>query len=223
MGWFFSYALIPFINWGQYVFGLIIILIAANKRFNWFNFFLKITYKSLLWTVLFFKIIYAGIETFAQYYVWSGNAFTKLFLDKNVVDFNFLRQYSGKLFWFLDNRFGYFIFYTWGRFWFEIVVSLLAACIFYLFLRALKKYKERFFEEGEAELGFLLALLVGWSNFIVFLVSVFVSIILLSIFKTIFFRGQYTSFGTPFLLAALIVLLFGNYLVSVLGLMPLRI
>lgn len=219
---FVSYLLIPFLNWGQYFF-YIILLLAANKRFGWFNYFSKITYKSLIFLVLGFKVLYASVSTIGQYHVWSSNSFTKLLLDKNAIDFNVLREFSGKLFLFLDNRFGYFFFYSWGRFWFEIVVSLIAALAFYLFLIFLKKYKERFFEEGETALGFLLAFMVGWSNFIVFLPIAFLSVVFISILKILFFKEKYTTLGAPFLLAALIVLIFGNYLVSLLGWVSLRV
>ncbi|MHB9019569.1 MAG: hypothetical protein ACYC3G_01675 [Minisyncoccota bacterium] len=219
----FSYVLVPFMNWGQYFFYLIILLIAANKRFAWFNFFSDLSYKFLIWLVVGFKVFYAIVETFSQYYVWSGNAFTKLLLDQNIIDFNIVKGFIGKLAWIFDNRFGYFIFYSWGRFWLGIVVSLIAALLFYLFLVFLKKHKERFFDEGETELGFLLALMVGWSNFIVFLPLVFLSVVLVSVFRRIVFKEMYTTLGAPFLLSALIVLLFGKYIVDILGLTMLKV
>lgn len=196
-----SYVLIPFIKWGQYFFYFVILFIAANKRFSWLRYFSSLSYKFLIWSVIGFKFFYASIETFGQYYIWSDNKFTKLLLD----------------------QIGYFIFYSWGRFWLEIVVSLVAALAFYLFLVFLKKYKERFFEEGEVELGFILALTVGWSNFIVFLPLVFLSVILVSIFRKIVFKETYTTLGAPLLLAALLVLLFGRYFIDILGLAALRV
>ncbi|GEM_PF-1033757 len=234
MNFILTYVLIPFINWGQYLFNLAILFIAANKRFayfsenqvrgfGWLNYFSKFSYKFLIWLVLGFKVLYASIKTFSQYYVWSNNEFTKLLLNQNIVESNVLENFFGKATWIFNNRFGYFIFYSWGRFWFEIVVSLVAATAFYLFLTFLKKHKERFFEEGEVELGFLLALIVGWSNFIIFLPLVFLSVVLVSIFRRLIFREMYTTLGAPLLLAALIVLLFGNYLVLLFGLTPLKV
>jgi len=218
-----SYILIPFLNWGPYFFCLGVLLIAANKRFGWTGRFSRLNYKSLIWAVFGFKLLYASVETFGQYYVWSGSGFTRLFLDKNALNLDLLKEFSGKLFIFLNNRFGYFLFYSWGRFWMEIAVSLAAALAFYLFLVFLKKHKERFFEEGETELGFLLALMVGWSNFIIFLPLVFLSVVIVSIFKKLIFKEAYTTLGAPFLLAALIVLLFGGYIVDILGLTALRV
>ena len=219
----FSKILVPFFNWGPYYFYLIVLLIAVNKRFGWFKYLSDLSYKFLIWLVLGFKIVFASMETWSQYYIWSNGDFTKLLLDKNIIDFNILKEMSGSFFALLDNRFGYFIFYSWGRFWFEIVVSLAAAGAFYLFLLFLKKYKERFFEKGETELGLLAAFMVGWSNFIVFLPIVFLSVVLVSVFRAIVLKEEYTTLGAPLLLAALIVLLFGNYLVPLLGLTQLRI
>jgi hypothetical protein len=223
MNFVFHYLLSPFLNWGMPAFGLVVISVAALKRFYDSDRISKISYRSLIWLVLGFKILYASIETFGQYYVWSGSGFTRLFLDKNALNLDLLKEFSGKLFIFLDNRFGYFLFYSWGRFWMEIAVSLAAALAFYLFLVFLKKHKERFFEEGETELGFLLALMVGWSNFIIFLPLVFLSVVIVSIFKKLIFKEAYTTLGAPFLLAALIVLLFGGYIVDILGLTALRV
>ncbi|MCL5017148.1 MAG: hypothetical protein M1155_00580 [Patescibacteria group bacterium] len=230
----FRYILIPFLNWGQYIFYLLILFIAAGKRFDLFDrsfnppvFFKKISirlsYKKLIWSVLIFKVLYALIETFGQYYVWSSNSFTKFFLSAGAINFSLLRRFSGDLFFLFNNRFGYFLFYSWGRFWLEIVVSVIASVAFYLFLIFLKKYRERFFEEGETELGFLLSLMVGWSNFAVFLLLIFFFVVIVSVFKNLVYKDPYTTLGAPFLLAGLIVLAFGNYLVSLFGLMSLRV
>jgi len=219
----FHYLLSPFLNWGVPLFSLVVVFIAALKRFYNSDLISKISYRFLIWLVLGFKVLYASIETFSQYYVWSSNGFTKLFLDQNIIDLNIAQDFFGKMTWIFDNRFGYFLFYSWGRFWLEIAVSLAAALAFYLFLRFLKKHKERFFEEGETELGFILALMIGWSNFIIFLPLVFLSVVLVSIFRMLVFKETYTTLGAPFLLAALIVLFFGNYIVDILGLTMLRV
>ncbi len=104
-----------------------------------------------------------------------------------------------------------------------IVASLMAATVFYLFLLFLRKYKERFFEKSEVELGFLLALTVGWPNFLIFLICSFLGVVLVSIIKLIFFKEAYTTLGLPFLLASLITLFLGNYFIKLFGLMALKI
>jgi len=224
MNFVFSYLLTPFFNWSYPIVGLSVVLLAAMKRFDFLpRQISRLSYKSMLWAVLGYKILYAALESAGQYYVWSVNEFTRLFLNQQGIDLGVLKEFSGKLFWLFDNRFGYFIFYSWGRFWMAVIVSLLAAWVFYLFLVFLKKYKERFFEEGETELGFLLALAVGWPNFIVFLPLAFVSVVLVSIARMAFFKEAYTTLGAPFLLAAFISVLFGGYLINAFNLAMLQI
>lgn len=219
-----NYIAIPVLNWGNLATGLIILFLAAAKYFNWFKNFSKLSYKSLIWITIGFKIIYAGLATLSQYYVWSSNAFTKLLLNQNIIDFNAIKDVFGRsTAWIFDNRLGYFLFYSWGRFWMVVAVSLVVALAFYLFLIFLKKQKERFFEEGETELGFLLALLVGWPNFIVFIPIVFLSVVLVSAFRMVFVKEMYTTLGRPFLLAAFLVILSGNYIINWLGLMSFRV
>lgn len=146
-----------------------------------------------------FRILYAALLTISQYYTWSQNKFTQLFPSS------------------------YFFFYSYGRFWLNVLISIAVAFIFYLFLKFLQKHRERFFEQGEAEFGFLSALIVGWPNFVIFLPLVFVSVVLLSIFRRVFLKEFYTTMGIPFLLAALIVLISGNQIVNILGLGVLKI
>jgi hypothetical protein len=224
-----SYLLAPFLKWDYYIIGLIVILIVSCKRFNCPHFFplvflrvrkiiSKISYKALISAVLGFKILASLSATLAQYHVWSNSEFTKLLLNKNVIDFSILESFSGKLFWIFNNKFGYLLFYSWGRFWLEIVVSLLIAIVFYLFLLLLRKYRNSFFEEGETKIGFLLALTVGWPNFIVFLAMSFLSVVGISIIRFLFFKKAYTTLGVPFLVSALTTILLGNYFIGFLGL-----
>lgn len=223
MNFIFNYLFNPFLNWGVPVFGLAVIFVAALKMFRNTGFFSKISHKFLIWSVVIFKIIFASIETFEQYFVWKSGDFTKLFLDSKTIDFGVLREFSGKLFWIFNNKFGYLLFYSWGRFWMQIAVSLAVAALFYVFLKFLKKHKERFFKEGEVELGFLLALVVGWPNFIIFLFATFGCVVLVSIFRMIFFKELYTTLGAPFLLAALLSLIFGNYFIDLFRLAMFRV
>ena len=123
-----------------------------------------------------------------------------------------LRQYV------FSSKLGYFLFYSFGRFWLGLLISLLAAAAFYIFLRSLKKYQERFFEDGETELGFLAALIAGWPAFIVFLLLVFPGVVLVAIYRRLFTGEMYTTLGWPLVLAALASLLWGKSLIIALGL-----
>lgn len=105
----------------------------------------------------------------------------------------------------------------------NVLLSIVVAFAFYAFLKALKKHNDRFFHEGETELGLLLALIVGWPNFVVFVPLVFLAVVLVSIFRGIYMKEMYTTLGTPMLLAALITMIFGSYLIGAFGLTVLKI
>lgn len=173
----------------------------------------------LIVAVIFLRIIYAVALTFVQYYVWSQSELTKILTQSPLSDnvplpvFDFI--FSGRL--------GYFLFYSYGRFWLNAVVSIFAAFCFYLFLKILKKHKERFFENGETELGFLAALIVGWPNFVIFIPMVFVSVMAVSIFRRLFSGEIYTTLGIPFLLAALTAFLIGSRLIRLFNLVVLNV
>lgn len=229
MDFILTYLLIPFLKWDYYIIGLVVVLIVACKRLNcphsFPSIFLKfrevvsrISYKVLISVVLAFKVLASLLATLAQYHVWSSSEFTKLLLNKNVIDLSVLESFSGKLFWIFNNKFGYFLFYSWGRFWMELVVSLLIATAFYLFLLLLRKYKDRLFEKGETEIGFLLALTVGWPNFIIFLLMSFLSAVVISIVRLSLFKKTYTTLGILFLASAFVTILFGGYFIGLLGL-----
>lgn len=160
-----------------------------------------ISYKLLVISSVAFHLFYAAFLTLGQYYVWSQSEFTKLLLDSP----------------------GYFFFYSWGRFWINALLAIVLPFIFYLFLRLLKKYQERFFEQGETELGLLSALIVGWPNFVIFVPLVFVLVIIVSIFRRLFLKEFYTTLGIPFLIAALVLLLLGDVLITLFHLGVLRI
>lgn len=152
----------------------------------------------LIVILIVFHILYAAFLSAGQYYIWSGDEFSKLFLPPH-------------------QSIKYFLFYSWTHFWFNATLSFSVALLFYLFLKLLKKYKERFFEKGEIELGTLCILIAGWPNFAVFLPAVFVSVIFISIFNRAVYKEFYTTLGLPFLLATAVSLIFGGWLVDIIG------
>lgn len=185
-----------------------------------------INYKLLIICCLLFRVIYAFILTVSQYYIWGQAELTKLLLNSPLSAETPMPNFIRESFIF-SNRLGYFLFYSWGRFWFNIVLSFVIAFIFYIFLKILKKYNERFFEEGEPELGFLAGLIVGWPNFVIFVPFIFIAVILVSIFRLIRLRELYTTLGWPIILATFLVLIsdwvFNNKLLEILGLTVLKI
>lgn len=162
-----------------------------------FNYWRSKNIVPLIWGVIVFKIVYAAAQTVYQYYDWKGGALTKMFLP----------PYQPE---------NYLLFYSWGRFWLGVVVVFAVALIFYLFLKILQKHKERFFIEGETELGGLCVLIVGWPNFVFFLSFIFAAVVLTSIFRLLALKKAYTTLGYPLFLAAILTLVFGNRLIQIL-------
>ena len=181
------------------------------------------TYEFLIIFAITFKVLYALLSSVAQYYVWSVSALSKALLDTPLSE-NVPPSIVTELFpsIFAGNQ-GYFFFYAYGRFFINLFLALGLAFAFWAFLRLLRKHKDRFFEEGETELGLLCALIVGWPNFLVFIPVVFVSIVVISITRGIFLKEAYTTMGLPFLLAAFICLIAGDWLIRVLNLGVFRI
>lgn len=170
-----------------------------------------ITYKRLIWSSIFFKIGFAGVLTLLQYVIWKGGGLGRLFLNEGLstsLPIPLIHLFP----WIFKSSLGYFIFYSLQRFWLNVFLSLFVSWLFYRFLILLKRYKERFFEEGEVELGYLMALIVGWPFFILFVPICFLFVVLISIFRLIFFKEAYTTLGWPFIWAAFLTFLFGSAL-----------
>ena len=109
----------------------------------------------------------------------------------------------------LDVRHGYFIFYSFWHYWLSAILVIVVAFLFWLILKALQKYQSRFFEDGEVELGVLAALIVGWPGFVVFIPLLFLAVVLVSIFRMVFFKEAYTTLGAPMLFGVLLFLILG--------------
>lgn len=117
----------------------------------------------------------------------------------------------------------YFLGYVWLRFLIPLFISFLSAGVWYLFLNLLRKYQPRFFEDGEPELGFALALFIGWPKFLVLLPIALLSVVLVSIFRMVVLREAYTTLGWPLVLSAFLNLIYGNSLLIIFGLTSLRV
>lgn len=147
-----------------------------------------------------FKFVYAALLTVGQYFIWKNNSFT-----------NLLISHSGGVT-------GYFATYSWGRFWVEAVGSVVLAMLFWFILKVLQKHNDRFFHPGETELGFIAALIVGWPNLLLFVPLVFLSVVLVSIYRLIFLRESYTTMSWPLLLAVIFTFAAAHFLGSALDL-----
>lgn len=158
-----------------------------------------INYKSLILAVVFFRIFFALLKTFDQYYVWSQNEFAKFLLPPY-------------------QPLGYFLFYSWGHFWLNAVLSLGAAAIFYLALDLLKKYQPRFFDKRDTQLGLMGGLLTGWPLIIIFVPLFLVIAVLVTIFRQLVLKENLTPLGGIFLVATFLTIFLGNQLIKILDL-----
>lgn len=196
-----------------------VILIIAALRYFRISRFANLKYKQLIWAAISVRALYALYQTFAQYVIWKGNGFTQLLLTLPVEP----GPLSLRFLPFTTATGGYFIFYSFSRFWLNLLIAVFISWIFYKFLKILERRNSRFFEEGEPFLGFLAAIAVGWPGFVPFLVLIFFSLVLISAIKMLFFKDKYTTMGPAFLLAATLVLLFEPYFIGFFDLGVLRI
>ena len=184
----------PYIFWIPRIFYPLAFVAAAyiyflNKRKRERNF------TRLAIVVVAFRVAYALFETIGQYYVWSQNGFTQLFLPPH-------------------QSLSYFFIYAGVHYWLNGAIAIACGVLFALFLRILRKHNERYFDDGEVELGIVLAFIVGWPNFISFLLIVFPSVVLVSIIRRVIFGELYTTLGEPFLVAALVLALWGDRIIN---------
>lgn len=123
---------------------------------------------------IFFTFIcfgYLFLITYLQYNIWKGNDLTSGFLPP-------------------ASDWGYFIKYSFYRFWIIYLVSFFLSLLF-IFIGDYfnKKYQERFFESGEVYLGGVSILISGYPG-VVFYIIVFFLIFLISSLFFYFIRGN---------------------------------
>ncbi len=183
-----------------------------------------LNYRVIIIGTIVFRFLYALLESVAQYYVWTTSDLTRSLLNSPLSDKvppeGFIVQAFPSLF---KTGAGYFLYYAYGRFFLNAILVVICAFIFYFILKALQKYQDRFFDTGETELGFLCCLIVGWPAFVVFVPLAFVAVVIVSVFRGIFFRELYTTLGYPFLLAALMCLILGENLITMFNLLVLKV
>jgi hypothetical protein len=175
---------------------------------------LKSALKISVGAAVFFRVFWAALLSYGQYYVWSQNDFGRLLLTTPLPQEASTPAYE-TLFPFLftwDK--GYYVHYIFGRFWVEALLSVLAALAFYGLLAVFRKYKDRFFREGEVLLGFLCALIVGWPMTAVFIGGVGVFAVLFSVARYALKHELYTTLGAPFVASAAACLLFAQFILK---------
>jgi hypothetical protein len=180
------------------------------------------SFRNLIIIAIVGRILNALFLMYLQYSLWSQGGMETAFLNSPIshdIPIEGIKNFE----WLFNNKFGYFLFYSWGRFWLSLVITFVVSYGFYGLLHVFKLKNERFFNVGEVELGLLCALIVGWPSFVLFVPLVFLSVVLISIVRLLLFKEKYTTLGGPFILACAFVIIFGSYLVSLFGLGVLKV
>lgn len=172
----------------------------------------NISFKKLIFVTIVINIFYGILVTWAQYYTWANSSIdyvktlVNLPLSKET-PFPYLLEWVRPLF---EKDFGYFLYYVFGRFWFYILISFLISGILYYIFKIWKSNHGSFSENGP-ELLLILMLIVGWPGIFIFIPLGFLLSVILSIIYNI--RGKKTTEIEPaFILAGIIVLIFGKIL-----------
>lgn len=145
--------------------------------------------------------------TIAQYYAWLTNPLTKDLVAQPLGVHVAEASVAAWIIRVFHLRAGYFVFYVYGRFWIDVLLGIGTALAFLGVLILLKKYRARFFDDGELQMGLVAALAVGWPLIVGFVPLVFAGVVAVSFVRLIFFKEKYTTLGWPIFFAAAVSLL----------------
>lgn len=173
----------------------------------------NISYKTLLFIAIGLNILYGAFLTWGQYYVWSlisdvSRSLLTLPLHAQVPFASYL-EWTRFIF---NGNHGYFMFYVFGRFWLNIIISFVVAVVLYFIFKVWKLYKGGFQEKGP--LFILILMLI--SGFPGVLVTVALGLVFSIIFLVVsYYRGNRKINIEPiFILTTLISLFFTNIILS---------
>lgn len=135
-------------------------------------------FKKLSLVVLGFLLVYPLALSLIQYRVWKGNEFTQILLTMPLSSEVELPVWLMPIQFVFDGKLGYFLFYSYGRFFVPSFISILAGFGLYWCLRLLRGFLRRGISNEELWLICFAALAVGWPRFIVFVPLLFVFLLL---------------------------------------------
>lgn len=97
--------------------------------------------------MILFRVFYAALSTFGQWYVWRGNE----------IGLYFLRAPSE-----VWPRLGYFVFYVFGHFWLSVLLSIVLAAIIFVAGMIAHHYRPAMISKTETILIGACAAILGW-------------------------------------------------------------
>ncbi len=178
------------------LFILIIILfyqITSNDKKNKF-----IRYGIFLTIAILLSI--SSYSTIATYNLWKTDSFSKFLLP----------PYDA----------AYFYGYAFSRFWQSFIVIIIVSFFWAIFLFLAKKYSgDRLLSKNEVYLGFFTSLSVGFPNFIIYIFILFALFLIHQIVNNFVLKNsQPIAISLSMILSAIIVILWGNYILLKFGL-----
>lgn len=178
-------------------------------------------FKRLVLVTLGLKMLAAAFFTWSQWYVWhlSRPEFLSLPLSSNLKLFG-----AFKIFDFLKSiKGGYFIFYSFGHFWLELLLALLVAAGWWFLLKLVAKYKEVTVTSDELLLAWITAVIAGWPGIVLYVPIVFMLMALGMLYFRLRKIDKLVAMGWPVIMSSTIVLVAGTFLVELLGLAVLKV
>jgi len=181
--------------------------------------------KILLSVAVLLRVFYATTLTVLQYIAWKNSESLLIqSLVESPIDKSVKTEIISKYFYgIFEGRHGYFIFYSFGRFWINFLLVICMALVFFLILYALRRYKSRFIEKQDICFGVLGVVIVGWPSVVLYVPSVFIMTLIISIGRRIFGRATVTSLKWPLIIAAVFIFFFGNFFLDLFKLVFLKI
>lgn len=175
-------------------------------------FFLAIFYykkerkiKVLIWIAILFRLFLALAKTLLQYYWWNQDEVTRRLLHSSIDPSvpGWLAQLP------LFNRLssGYFLYYSMNHFWINAILSVVGATVIYAIFKSLHAISSRFFKTHEINLAFLMALLTGWPQILLFLPMVF---LMTTLFSLVNWRKKYHSLSIPIFISTACLIIFSQ-------------
>ncbi|NTW22636.1 hypothetical protein HGA34_03825 [Candidatus Falkowbacteria bacterium] len=206
--------------WLFFILEITALLVAAyyyiKKREN-----AKAVFRRLLLVVLALKLSKPIFFTWTQWYVWhlSRPEFITVPLSADLRLLGWL-----KLFSFLKSvPGGYFVFYSFGRFWLGVLIALAVATLWWLVLKLLAKQRPGAMLAEELSLAWITAVIAGWPGIILYVPMALV----FTAAGTLYFMAKKIDsrlpVGWPMIAASIIVALAGTFLVGIFGLVGLSV
>lgn len=181
------------------------------------EYFARLSYLMIGKFLAWFTVLFALLETLAQYLVWAHDPFLRIFLSlplDKAVPFPEWMLGMRPLF---EGNFGYFAYYVLGRFWLHAFLLILGASFCYGVYALFGRYKPGAFTRNELLLVFIGGMVSGWPGVLVFFP---LSLILLFVLECarMFFAKPVFSTASVFLFAMLVMMVFKYQLIVLLHL-----